>query len=67
LIRNNILEDGYTERKHTVKHDESRKISGKDADAGALMFLRTPISGGTIPILFINPPQHETSCCVELN
>jgi len=50
-----------------VKHDESRKISGKDADAGALMFLRTPISGGTIPILFINPPQQETSCCAELN
>lgn len=67
MIRNNIFEDRYIERKHTVKHDGSRKISGKDADAGALMFLRTPISGGSIPILFINPPQHETCCCAELN
>jgi hypothetical protein len=50
-----------------VKTDESRKFSGKDADVGALMFLRSPISGGIIPILFINPPQHETSCCAELN
>lgn len=64
---NNVLEDRYKEVKHTVKHDESTNISGKDA--GALMFLLMSISGGISPILFIIPPQYEsdeTSCWLEL-
>lgn len=54
--------------KPTVKQDESRNVSGKDTGVLLLMFLRSPTSGAMIPMLFINPPQHETSCCAaELN
>lgn len=46
----------------TSKQDESRNVSG--SDRGALVVLRSAISGVLIPI---SNPVHEASCCSGLN
>lgn len=66
LIIRRTLHTQERVKKPTVKQDESRNVSGKGTGL-VLMFLRSPMFGGLIPMLFISPPQHDTSCCAELN